>query len=228
MIGVIASSFIKPILDGLILDLDASDSNSYPGSGTTWYDISGAGNHATLVNGVGYSTTYGGEMVFSNASPYDYVSGSMYCNKTNYTVEWWIRPASMTNYNQFMSFNTINSWGAFAMHTAAGGSLYIGTSGTSRFTNLYPYPYVLNTWRHLVFTFENGVAKFYVNGILKFTASPNLALATANNFSSYYLGNNTSSTLNGLLGLFRVYSNLVLNSTEVLERFDNTKTRFGL
>ena len=32
--------------DGLVLCLDAGNTKSYPGSGDTWYDISGKGNHA--------------------------------------------------------------------------------------------------------------------------------------------------------------------------------------
>ena len=32
--------------NGLILALDASDSNSYNGSGSTWYDLSGQNAHA--------------------------------------------------------------------------------------------------------------------------------------------------------------------------------------
>ena len=36
---------------GLVLNLDAADRNSYPGSGTTWYDLSGNGNNGTLTNG---------------------------------------------------------------------------------------------------------------------------------------------------------------------------------
>ena len=32
--------------DGLVLCLDAGNTKSYPGSGDTWYDISGNGNHA--------------------------------------------------------------------------------------------------------------------------------------------------------------------------------------
>ena len=36
--------------NGLILALDASDSNSYSGSGNTWYDISGQNAHAEAVN----------------------------------------------------------------------------------------------------------------------------------------------------------------------------------
>jgi hypothetical protein len=35
------------VTDGLVLALDAADINSYPGTGNTWYDVSGNGNHAT-------------------------------------------------------------------------------------------------------------------------------------------------------------------------------------
>ena len=34
--------------DGLVLHLDSMDINSYPGSGTVWYDLSGNGHDATL------------------------------------------------------------------------------------------------------------------------------------------------------------------------------------
>lgn len=40
-----------------LLFLDASDSNSYNGSGTTWSDLSGEDNHATLVNSPSYSSS---------------------------------------------------------------------------------------------------------------------------------------------------------------------------
>jgi len=39
------------VRDGLVLALDAADRNSYPGTGTTWYDLSGNGNNGTLNNG---------------------------------------------------------------------------------------------------------------------------------------------------------------------------------
>lgn len=37
----------KIINTGLVLALDARNPKSYPGTGNTWYDISGKGNHAT-------------------------------------------------------------------------------------------------------------------------------------------------------------------------------------
>jgi len=43
--------------EGLVLALDATSSRSYPGSGTTWYDLSGQGNNATLNNGTSWNSS---------------------------------------------------------------------------------------------------------------------------------------------------------------------------
>ena len=43
--------------DRLVLNLDASDINSYPRAGTTWYDLSPYQNHGTLTNGPSHGWT---------------------------------------------------------------------------------------------------------------------------------------------------------------------------
>ena len=62
------------VTNGLVLCLDASDRNSYPGSGTTWYDVSNNGNHATLTNGPTFSTSNGGIFTFDGSNDYADVS----------------------------------------------------------------------------------------------------------------------------------------------------------
>ena len=52
------------VKDGLVLDLDAGNPLSYPGTGTTWTDLSGNNNNGTLINGVGYNSDNGGSLVF--------------------------------------------------------------------------------------------------------------------------------------------------------------------
>ena len=54
----------RTITDGLVLCLDAANRKSYPGSGTTWTDLSGRGNTGTLTNGPTYSSANGGSIVF--------------------------------------------------------------------------------------------------------------------------------------------------------------------
>lgn len=43
------------VRDGLVLHLDAANPKSYPGSGTTWKDLSGLSNDATLINGTSFT-----------------------------------------------------------------------------------------------------------------------------------------------------------------------------
>jgi hypothetical protein len=60
------------VTSGLVLCLDAANPKSYPGSGTTWTDLSGNGNNGTLVNGPTYSSVNGGSIVFDGSN--DYIS----------------------------------------------------------------------------------------------------------------------------------------------------------
>ena len=60
------------VQDGLVLNLDAGNISSYPGTGTTWTDLSTNGNNGTLINGVGYSSNNSGVLTFDGID--DYVS----------------------------------------------------------------------------------------------------------------------------------------------------------
>ena len=58
------------ITDGLVFAVDAADKLSYPGSGTTWKDLSGNGNDGTLTNGPTFDSGNGGSIVFDGANDY--------------------------------------------------------------------------------------------------------------------------------------------------------------
>jgi len=59
-----------PVTNGLLLYWDAGNLDSYPGTGTTIYDLSGNGNNGTLINGVGYNQTNGGVLTFDGVDDY--------------------------------------------------------------------------------------------------------------------------------------------------------------
>ena len=65
----------KIVTDGLVLCLDAANPKSYPGSGTTWTDLSKNGNNGTLENGVGYSSDDKGVLTFDGVSDRVNLSG---------------------------------------------------------------------------------------------------------------------------------------------------------
>ena len=97
------------VTNGLVLALDAANPKSYPGSGTTIYDLSGNGNHGTLNNGVGFSTNYKGILTFDGVD--DYVN----CNtpnlaSSNYTAMGASRYVSITSGYQRIINAQNNNW----------------------------------------------------------------------------------------------------------------------
>jgi hypothetical protein len=52
----------------LVLSLDAGNTKSYPGTGTTWFDKSGYGTNGTLTNGPTFSSANGGVIVLDGVN----------------------------------------------------------------------------------------------------------------------------------------------------------------
>lgn len=63
------------VTSGLILYLDAANKKSYPGSGSTWYDLSGNGNNGTLTNNPTFTNNYRGSFYFDNVDDYVQLNG---------------------------------------------------------------------------------------------------------------------------------------------------------
>ena len=58
------------VSDGLVQCLDAANTKSYPGSGTTWTDMSSRNRDATLTNGPTFSSDNGGFFNFDGSNDY--------------------------------------------------------------------------------------------------------------------------------------------------------------
>lgn len=83
--GLITGGPPSITVSNLLLYWDASNPNSYPGTGTTIYDLSENGNNGTLVNGVSYNSSNGGVLVFDGNDDYVF-SNTPNLTSSNYTV----------------------------------------------------------------------------------------------------------------------------------------------
>jgi len=165
------------VRDGLVLCLDAKDPNSYSGSGTTWYDVSGNGYNA--VSQASAATT---ESKFNSNGYFDLdeasdvyflISGlNNYNFGSNVSIEFWIK-------------NTGGDYRAIIQNSGSGGSddsidirfgredYYGGAdNGTnckfnlnSSATNLFLYV-PLNVWTHVCCTHDGSTMRAYTNGSL--------------------------------------------------------------
>ena len=121
---------------GLVLALDAADRNSYPGSGTTWTDLSGNGNNGTLTNGPTYNSGNLGSLVFDGSN--DQVNLSLFSITNNFSVELWFSPEA-THEIDGQSTSGIGGvsgqkyiiGASFVSSPDAGSGISVGTNGIS-------------------------------------------------------------------------------------------------
>jgi len=126
----------KIVTDGLVLVVDAANKNSYPGTGTTWYDISGNGNHATLTNG----PTWNSLGYFSFDGSNDYADISLNLRNSNNTVLVMGRYTSATTGRILGGINNnylCGTWSGYTSQFYAEG--WVSGPGGSSDTNWHIY-----------------------------------------------------------------------------------------
>jgi len=214
------------IEDGLVFAVDAANKKSYPGSGTTWSDLSGNGNEIELINGPTFDNANGGSIVFDGTN--DFAREITY-NGPVITLNGPLTLSGWFNYDNYSSNSTlglVNGANAIQMG-CRGGSGTIWKYGGVALVRYNEPP--VGTWFNSTLTLEGSTAISYVNGELDSTnlsASPQTVALASIVMSSYTTGG-SAERFAGKLTNITLY-NRVLSSTEVLQNYNALKSRFGL
>jgi hypothetical protein len=212
----------KIVTNGLVLALDAASRNSYPGSGTTWTDLSGNNNNGTLVNSPTFDSGNGGSIAFNGST--NYVSGSLSTINT-WTMSVWYLSKNISSALVYYPFS-----GAALTGLGFGGTFDANTQnkwfffdGTNIFSNSNT-SVVINTWYNLVVTKTSTSYNLYTNGNLSISGT-GLDLS----YSQYVLGARADGVwyVNGNVAQASMY-NRVLSATEIAQNYNATKSRFNL
>lgn len=223
------------VTSGLVLALDAADKNSYRGTGTTWYDLSGYNRHATLINTPTFSLNNSGVFNFNDTS-FQYATVPNIGSLTQFSIESWARTnKSLTGKvttivtNQYDLVSNLN----YSLGTNNSPSSYNMTFGffNGAWRNVTGFSMALNTWYHLIGTYDGSTVNLYVNG--KFNTSLNYVGTAASGGEIRIarrwddVANVSSNFFSGDISQVKIY-NRALNSTEVLQNYNAIKTRFGI
>jgi len=215
------------IRDGLILYLDAGDSNSYPGTGNTWTDLSGNDNDGTLINGPTYSSDNGGFIVFDGVD--DYITVSNVQPSTNdFTISVWVYKFNNTSNDYIWDFGS--NGGTLSSGTSVGGygfRYYNETLGTS--SNMYTQGTIpdINKWYNVSITRNSGTSTMYVNGSLITSSSGDTHDISSTTLYIGRYGGGTDYEHHGYISNFSIY-NRALTQQEVQQNFNAFKDRYGL
>ena len=213
------------VTEGLVLALDAANSRSYSGTGTTWSDLSGNGNNGTLTNGPTYNSANAGSIVFDGLNDYSSVTCSSNTVRTyNSTTQFIIKlPTYGGGQKNILSYRT------------GGGRLYIG----KRSGGIFCYYNGLSTSAYTVGTIaDNATVRVAVtcdavNNLLSTYINGSLAGSVTR--TGWFAGYQSSMTIGGsdleyMIGNFYSFSHYsrVLSIQEIKQNFNATRGRYGI
>ena len=221
------------VQDGLVLSLDAADKNSYPGSGTTWTDLSPNGNDGTITNAT-FSTAGGGSMAFDGSG--DYVDcghdTTLDAGTSDFTACCWFKLVDDGNHHDIISKGTSLGTGygwALSFYDGSGSLYFDCGDGTTR-VNVYT-AISHNTWYHVAVTRNNAgnLSELYINGVLDVTAANALDdLGDGSQDIPFKIGSSASARyLNGSVTNVGFWSR-VLTATEITQNFNAQRSRFSV
>jgi hypothetical protein len=214
-----------PVTDGLVLNFDASNLDSYPGTGTTWYTLAGSDN-GTLINGPLFSTEAGGCIVFDGVD--DYVSFGNPLDQSQlsqvWTVQAWI---NITTKPAQILVSGLGS-GLYIEFTQGNNSLLYLNSGVNDYYT-YGGQFTAQGWVLATFRFNNanGDRQIWRNLSNISTFGPNNTSTPLAQGGTFTIGSNSSSTILGKIGNVLFY-NRYLSDAEITQNYNATKAKFGL
>jgi len=230
---------LPPVRNNLILEYDATIVASYPGTGTTWYDISGNNYNGTLTNGpVLSSTGTSSSIAFDGTNDYvDIVYPSKLYTGSPITLSlWakWITTGTTTSTIQTLVDNNYQtspgSIGFFIQDRPdLGGVLEWGAQpgvGITRCTSTFVVGD--GKWHYITATNDGANSILYIDGAQSGLARTAAGIGSSQPFINLGRWRFTQSRyLNGNIADFRIH-NRALSAYEVKQNFDYYRARYGV
>jgi hypothetical protein len=225
LLAATGSNLPDIIRTGLVLNLDAGNAASYPGSGTVWADLSGNGNNGTLIDGVGYSGANGGYLILTGG----YVNlgdpSSLRFGTGDWAFECFVRPNNIQQAGAAgaqLASKTFGEFEAFWYNSQFGHFI----AGSSRIYSLSDWSNGI--WYQIVFSKQSGVYTFYRNAIDSGQTINSNNISAAGN--PWLIGARSPSgggPLAGNIPIVRMY-NRALSAAEVSQNFNALRGRYGI
>jgi hypothetical protein len=223
----------KIVTNGLVLALDAANRKSYPGSGTTWFDLSGKNNHATLYNAPTYSNN---RMLFNGIDeyaqiPFDSVNFTWTLEQTIVLV---LSPTENDG-NRRNPYNHSYAGSGTWTHEPNGtinffyGQSSNGLDGTP-YTAITSDTVLLNETAMMTSTrsVSTNFRRWYKNGVV--TYAENNAVynpVSVNTSAAITIGNGYVGFYQGYIDMILLY-NIALTPDQVKQNFNAIRGRYGI
>jgi hypothetical protein len=223
--GVTIGDALAITTEGLVLSLDAGSPASYPGTGTTWTDLSGSVNTGTLFNSPVYSSANGGYLDFDGID--DYIVSESPGTYSNYTFAFFCKWNSPVTYDRIFGLSNFGTYTILSPtnvgfhYNPLGGSppsVTLSSNVNVGYGNWCQVAVTVNASGNSVIIYINGIARNSWSTLPSDSFSGNFFLGSQNTFG---LVSNCN------IGVFSLY-NTVLSESEMLQNYNAYRGRYGI
>jgi len=225
------------VTDGLVLLLDAANPKSYPGSGTTWYDISGNENNMTLSN---TPTINECGILFDGVNQYASGTGMpSFSLDSNYSIEIIFRmmtlPTAEFSNNSHVFLGQMGNNHTIFVYPQENNKSSIGMCyDDSRYNTKHKSSKQIESTEWVNFHVNGygstlGDLEYYINGMLDTSRFTSADTNGSEYSSTYYLGRDTrfNTYSNIEISSIKIY-NRVLTANEIKQNYNVLRGRFNL
>lgn len=215
------------VTNGLTMWLDANNPASYPGSGTTWSDLSGNGANQTLVGAPTYTLGSPSYFSFDGFTQYSTGSTPFVLPPNTYTKMVWFQISAPGDNNIVSS-----AAGGHYMFFSSTPTLWAGNANITPYAGGGAFGSATNfsygVWYCATVVFSDPQISLYVNGVLDqfdptYSAGGHGGDGSVN-LACFGPGGNL---LNGNIAEVLCYGN-ALTAQQVLQNFNATRSRYGV
>jgi hypothetical protein len=225
--GIALIEQLSPVVTtGLQLYLDAGNASSYPGSGTTWTDLSGNSLTGTLTSGPTYSATNGGSIVFDGTNDYVQCLGSLTVTAATF-VTWIKRNGTQGQYDGILFSRGTNTTGMNFYTSNQLGYHWNDSSSTYNWSSGLTIPDA--TWCMIAVSVTSTAATAYLCQTGGTTTATNTVNHASSLLNDIKLAQDDAGSrfFNGNIAIAQLY-NIALSAGQISQNFAADRARFGV
>ena len=231
------------VTDGLVFMADAANPDSYPGSGTTWKDLTITQNHGTLTNSPTFDSGNGGNIDFDGTSDIVEFGSSNLLTGDNCqaaTLCSWVKWTSTgTGYIASIKRSASDSTlFAISVNQKASGNAQTGTAcvllrnaaNSAHTYTFYDGDYNDGVWHNVVGRVNGSTIDLFVDGVAVNQSTAGMQDVSGNtaNFTiGAFATGNLVHDIDGNIAQVSFYRR-ALDTSEILQNYNALKGRFGL
>ena len=206
----------KIMTDGLTLYYDAANPKSYPGSGSTVYNLADKTKNGTITGATWNSNGY---FYFDGTSLNQIVFSEDMGYQSLFSLECWIYdlPGGDSRHSIIRNF-----WETEVQYNRLGYWSYEFADEYWRYSTTDSVP--SNEWTHCITTWDGSIIRHYINGDLNWADS---SASSGTSQANTQIGGYSGRDINARLALVKMYD-ICLTPSQIKQNYDATKGRFGL